>query len=105
MCNCTSQFAPRAPRMTVWNTLTLSRPRARDDEAYSLRRDIGAGGERPRPDLGDGALERDLPGIGGGGGTGLGHGTGEIGQGQHAVESRLGETIDDGVPVGETVAI
>ena len=51
------------------------------------------------------ALERDLPRIGHGGGARLGDGGSKIGQGQHAVECRLGETIDDRMPVGQPLAI
>ena len=44
------------------------------------RRGIRAGTERPRPDLRDGALERDLPRIGHDGGARLRDGAGKIGE-------------------------
>ena len=61
--------------------------------------------KRARPDLRDRALKRGLPRIGHRRRPRLGHGASEIRQRQRAVETRLGETIDDRVPVSETLPV
>jgi hypothetical protein len=68
-------------------------------------RGICIGAERPRPDLGDATLQRGLPRIGQDGGARLGYGAGKVGKRQHANEGRLGEAVDDDMPVGQAVAI
>src|ERR1700738_550925 len=73
--------------------------------ANSTRRGVRPGAKRPRPDLRDRALERDLPRIGHDSGARLSYGGGKIGHRQHAIEGRLGEAIDDRMPVGETLTI
>jgi len=67
----------------------------------STRNGLGAGAHARAPDLGNGALERGLPRIGPCRGARLGHGAGNIRQRQHAIEGRLDEAVDDGVPIGE----
>src|ERR1700759_1741975 len=56
-------------------------------------------GQRPRPDLGDLAFERDLPRIGQDRGARLRDGAGEIRQRQHPIEGRLCQPVDDRVPI------
>ena len=69
------------------------------DRAERVKSDQVQARSRPRPDLGDLALERGLPRVGQRGGARLGHRVSEIGQRQHAIEGRLDEAVDDRIPV------
>ena len=71
----------------------------------SLRRRAGAGGERAGPDLGDGALERDLPRIGHAGGAGLRDGAARSDSGSLPSKVGLASSSMISVPVGEPLPI